>query len=59
MQERGDNSYVVVYFKINLRKDAEAHEQNWIKIREFVISLTLGPLARMVSPLNVILAMRL
>jgi hypothetical protein len=39
MQERGDNSYVVVYFKINLRKDAEAHEQNWIKIREFVISL--------------------
>ena len=39
MQHDENNSYVVIYCKYNLRKDAEAHEQNWIKICEFVISL--------------------
>lgn len=31
MQNDENNSYVVGYCENNLRKDAEAHEQNWIK----------------------------
>jgi hypothetical protein len=31
MQNDENNSYVVGHCENNLRKDAEAHEQNWIK----------------------------